>query len=134
MLVGWRGMRLLAALLLCMGCGAGKAQTRVATGEEAKQALALEQQGQWKDAEAAWRKVLAGNPRDGMATAHLGLVLARETDYTGAVEEYRRALKLDPKMQGLQLDLGLNQRQIDYRIAGWRQRLGEGLRHSLIPE
>jgi tetratricopeptide (TPR) repeat protein len=74
---------------------------------QTQHAMELERQGQWKDAEGAWRQVLQQNHRDAMAFAHLGLVLAREQDYPGAVNAYQQALKLNPKIPGLQLDLGL---------------------------
>jgi tetratricopeptide (TPR) repeat protein len=90
-------------LVMAMLCAA----SALAQTSASERALALEQQGQWKDAETAWRQVLAANPRDAEACGHLGLVLAREQDYPAAVDAYRKALALDPKMQGLQLDLGL---------------------------
>ena len=105
---GLRWKTLLAVWTLCACSGVAPAQASGARGSAAtQQALALEQRGAWKDAEAAWRQVMEQNPRDAMAMAHLGLALARETDYAGAAEEYRRALRLDPRMPGVQLDLGL---------------------------
>jgi len=78
-------------LLLCGPWRVGtwrRPQTGGARGSAAtQQALALEQQGAWEEAEAAWRQVIEQNPRDATATAHLGLVLARETDYAGAAKE-----------------------------------------------
>lgn len=70
-------------------------------------ALALEQQGQWKQAEAAWREVIQGSPADGAAQAHLGLVLSREEEYAQAAAAYRRALALKANLPGVELNLGL---------------------------
>jgi tetratricopeptide (TPR) repeat protein len=86
--------KLILAGVLCLGAGVFliAAQTGAPDSPAARQALALEQQGQWKDAEAAWRQALAANPRDAAANGHLGIV---------------RALELDPRMTGLQLNLGL---------------------------
>jgi tetratricopeptide (TPR) repeat protein len=99
-MVVWR--KLLAAGALC-ACGG----LAIAQASGTQRALDFEQQGQWKEAESAWRQVLEQNPRDATACGHLGLVLAREQDYPGAVDAYRQALRLNPKMQGLQLDLAL---------------------------
>jgi tetratricopeptide (TPR) repeat protein len=104
-----RLQKLILAGVLCFGAGVflAAAQTGAPDSAAAQRALALEQQGQWKDAEAAWRQALAANPRDAAASGHLGIVLAREGDYPGAADAYRRALELDPRMTGLQLNLGL---------------------------
>lgn len=103
--------KLMMAGVLCAAAGVfvagAAAQNGTADSPATQQALALEQQGQWKDAEVAWRQALAANPRDAAASGHLGIVLAREGDYPGAVDAYRRALALDPHMTGLQLNLGL---------------------------
>ena len=85
----------------------GSAGPRSASAAETQQALALEQQGQWKDAETAWRRVIEENPRNAAACGQLGIVLAHEQDYPGAEAAYRQALRLDPGLRGLQLDLGL---------------------------
>jgi Tfp pilus assembly protein PilF len=121
MLPGWQWSVTLSLCAVCAASADAAAQTGGARESAAtQQALALEQQGSWKEAEAAWRQVMEQNPRDATAMAHLGLVLARETDYAGAVEEYRRALKLDPHMAGVRLDLGLalfKQGKLDEAIA-----------------
>ena len=69
--------------------------------------MALEQQGRYAEAAESWRAVAEKNPRDATAFAGLGLDLARQGDYPGAVEAYRKALKLDAHIRGLELDLGL---------------------------
>jgi tetratricopeptide (TPR) repeat protein len=70
-------------------------------------ALALEQNGQINEAEAAWRSILRLHPSDAEAYAHLGLIEARQEHYAAAVPLYRKALALDPSMSGVRLDLGL---------------------------
>ena len=70
-------------------------------------ALSFERQGQWQQAEQAWRDTIQRNPQDGQAYAHLGLVLAHQNNYEQAVTAYRKAIALKTKLPGLQLDLGL---------------------------
>lgn len=72
-----------------------------------QQAIALEQQGQLAEAEQAWQSITVQNPQSVEAWAHLGLVRARLENYPAAVTAYRQTLKLDPRLPGLQLDLGL---------------------------
>jgi tetratricopeptide (TPR) repeat protein len=73
----------------------------------AGEAEALEQQGKYPEAEAAWRAVLKGNPSSADAYAHLGLLEARQEHYKEAISLYRKALALKPAMPGLRLNLGL---------------------------
>ena len=82
--------------------GSAGAQSR-----EATEAMALDQQGQFAQAEKAWEAVTAQNPRDAGAFASLGLDRARQGKYAEAVTAYRRALALNPQLPGIQLDLGL---------------------------
>jgi tetratricopeptide (TPR) repeat protein len=70
-------------------------------------AAAMEQQGKFPEAEAAWRSVLKTHPSSAEAYAHLGLLEARQQHYKEAVPLYRKALALNPTMPGLRLDLGL---------------------------
>jgi tetratricopeptide (TPR) repeat protein len=74
---------------------------------EARQAVALDQQGRFADAAEIWRAEAQRNPRDAMAWASLGLDLARQSQYPEAVTAYEKALKLNPRIPGLQLNLGL---------------------------
>jgi tetratricopeptide (TPR) repeat protein len=71
------------------------------------QALALEQQGQTAEAEQAWKAILAGNPHNAEALAHIGLMESRQEHYADAVRFYRRALAINPALPGLQMNLGL---------------------------
>jgi tetratricopeptide (TPR) repeat protein len=70
-------------------------------------ALALEQQGNAPQAEAAWRSVLAIHPDSAEAYAHLGVLEARQGKYTDAVPLYRKALALNSVMPEVRLNLGL---------------------------
>ncbi len=82
-------------------------QTATAPDQQRQTALALEQQGENSEAEAAWRAYLKAHPSSPEAYAHLGLLEAREGHYTEAVPLYRKALAQDPGMRALRLDLGL---------------------------
>ena len=70
-------------------------------------ALALEQQGKFVESEEAWRAFLKTHPSDAEAYAHLGLIEARQDHYKEAIPLYRKALALNPGMQGLRLNLSL---------------------------
>ena len=79
--------------------------------EARQQAMALEQQGNFADAESAWRAVLKTHPSSAEAYAHLGLLEARQERYKQAVPLYRKALELSPALNPsiptLRLNLGL---------------------------
>jgi tetratricopeptide (TPR) repeat protein len=70
-------------------------------------ALALQQQGKNVEAEAAWRAYLEVHPTDPEPYAQLGLLEARQEHYKEAVPLYRKALAMNPHVQGLRLNLGL---------------------------
>ena len=94
-------MTLAMAAAHCLG------QTVGAFDQQRQTALALEQQGQNAEAEAAWRVFLNAHPSNPEPYAHLGLLEARQEHYSDAVPLYRKALTLNPKMPGLRLNLGL---------------------------
>jgi tetratricopeptide (TPR) repeat protein len=71
-------------------------------------AIAFERKGDNIGAESAWRAFLMTHPANAEAYAHLGLLEARQEHYAQAVPLYRKALALDPKMPGLNLNLGLS--------------------------
>ncbi|MGH9604991.1 MAG: tetratricopeptide repeat protein [Terracidiphilus sp.] len=100
--------RLAAASVLAIAMAGSPAQAPTAAVGGRQTALALEQRGQWIEAEAAWRAFLQTHPGSADACAHLGLLEARQQHYGAAVPFYRKALALDPAMPGLRLDLGLS--------------------------
>jgi tetratricopeptide (TPR) repeat protein len=71
-------------------------------------ALRLQQEGKVPEAEAAWRSVLEKSPADAEAYANLGLLEARQEHYKEAVQDYHKAIALNPAMPGVRLDLGLS--------------------------
>ena len=70
-------------------------------------AFALEQQGNYSEAEDAWQRILKAQPADAEACAHLGFLESHQEHYSEAVRYYRRAAALNPSMPGLQLNFGL---------------------------
>jgi tetratricopeptide (TPR) repeat protein len=87
---------------ICVG------QTAAAAESERQKAIAGEQQGNYVEAETAWRAFLKVRPGSAEPFAHLGFLEARQARYKQAVPLYRKALALDPKMPGLRLNLGLS--------------------------
>lgn len=76
-------------------------------GQMRSNALALEQQGQNAEAEQIWSAIAKSDPRDAEALAHLGLLEARQEHLESAIEDYRKAIALNPDLPGLQMNLGL---------------------------
>ena len=70
-------------------------------------ALALEQQGLNAESEQIWNAIAKADPRDAEALAHLGLLEARQEHYQSAIDDYRRAMAINPDLPGLQMNLGL---------------------------
>lgn len=100
--------RIVAAVaVLAAAMASGLAQSRSAANQERQTAMELEQQGQFVQAEAAWRAILKSYPNDPEAYAHLGLLEARQEHYDAAVPLYRKALEIDPSVGAVRLDLGL---------------------------
>src|SRR6266446_1132643 len=73
------------------------------------------QRGKLDDAEAAFRKVLAADPRAGAAYANLGVIAMRRKDWDHALSLLQKAERLEPKMAGIRLDIGL----VKYRSADY---------------
>lgn len=99
--------RAIAPLTLGIAAIPCTAQTAAAAVQQPQEAIALEQQGDTSGAETAWRAWLRIHPSDAVASAHLGFLEARQEHYAEALTLYRKALKLDPAMPGLRLNLGL---------------------------
>ena len=71
------------------------------------QALSLEQEGRFAEAESVWKTLSGKQPSNAEPLAHLGLLEARQTHYSNAIAYYRRAMRFNPTMPGLRLNLGL---------------------------
>ena len=98
---------LIWTMMLAMVAGHCVGQTAAPPDQQRQAALALEQQGENVEAEAAWRTYLKAHPSSSEAYAHLGLLEARQGHYKEAVPLYRKALALDSRIPGLRLNLGL---------------------------
>lgn len=96
----WRSIWLVTTLVI----GTLPAQSQ---NDQRQAAFSLEQQGKTAEAEAAWRALSQAEPSNPEAFAHLGLLEARQENYTQAIKSYRKAMALDPAMPGLRLNLGL---------------------------
>jgi Flp pilus assembly protein TadD len=71
------------------------------------EAIALEQQGNLPEAVKVWQAVIQRNPRDAAALASLGVDYSKLQKYGEAAATYRKALALDSRLPGIQLNLGL---------------------------
>ncbi len=69
--------------------------------------MTLEQQGDDRGAEQAWKSIAAANPSNAEAFAHLGFLASRQERYSEAIASYEKAVRLAPNMPGLQMNLGL---------------------------
>jgi tetratricopeptide (TPR) repeat protein len=85
----------------------GSKNTNAQVAAAVQQALAMEQQAKYPEAEAAWKKVVKLQPANGKGYAHLGLIEARQEQYPEAIAHYRKARALDPTIPQLNLNLGL---------------------------
>ena len=106
----WAKLRtFIGVLWLTTACMVSCLAQQVPARESQRQsALAFEQEGKLVEAEAGWRALLASQPDDAEAYAHLGLLEARQEHYKEAIVLYRKALSLNPKMPSLRLNLGLS--------------------------
>ncbi|HUI53040.1 MAG TPA: tetratricopeptide repeat protein [Terriglobales bacterium] len=76
------------------------------------------QSGDLAAAEAAFRHVLAANPRAGGAYANLGVIAMRRKQWDHAIKLLQKASQLEPKVSGIRLNLGLvYYRQGEYAVA-----------------
>lgn len=91
---------LAAGLLLAAGA-------RLPAQNSTAAAYALEQAGEYQQAQTAWEQIAKAHPEDAEAYANLGLLEARQEHYTRAIALYRKAQGLNRGMPGLQMNLGL---------------------------
>jgi tetratricopeptide (TPR) repeat protein len=98
---------ILLAAILALACARSLGQTSPSLAAQHDVAIALQQQGQAPQAEAAWQAILRTHPSDAEACANLGVLESQQQHYSDAVRYYRRAAALNPSMPGLQMNLGL---------------------------
>ena len=67
----------------------------------------LERDGEWSEAEKAWREALSLAPADARAWTNLGVVLNKQSRTKEAIEAWRRAITLDQRLAGPHLNIGL---------------------------
>ena len=72
-----------------------------------RQALTLEGQRQFAEAEAEWQALAKVYPKNPEPYARIGVLEARQEHYDKAVPLYRKALALNPDIPGLRLNLAL---------------------------
>jgi tetratricopeptide (TPR) repeat protein len=70
-------------------------------------AVQLHQAGRLDEAEKLYRALLAQGKSSAELCANLGALLAQKNDFPAAIRLYRQALRLDPKLDPLYLNLGL---------------------------
>ncbi len=72
-----------------------------------KEAVALQQAGQFERAAAAYQQFLERHPSNVEARSNLGVVLARLGRYQEAIDAYRIALGTDPRQVAVRLNLAI---------------------------
>lgn len=100
-------IRMLVAMSLLTAVAVPCQQTP-AQESERHAALAFEQQGRTEEAENAWKAIAARDSKDAEAYAHLGLLEARQEHYQDAIQNYKKALALNPRFPNLRVNLGLS--------------------------
>ena len=78
----------------------------------------FEQEGNWSEAEGAWRAVLNLSNDDARAWTNLGVVLNRQNKTQDALAAWQKAISIDPQLPGPYFNLGLTLvRKNDYAQA-----------------
>lgn len=96
-----------AALLFLVALVWGTPQRSAEATAQFQRAVALQQQGNFDEAAAAYRALLKNNPDYVEALANFGTVLSRLGQYQEAIAAYEKALKLNPQLTPLLLNLGI---------------------------
>ncbi|HSK62913.1 MAG TPA: tetratricopeptide repeat protein [Pyrinomonadaceae bacterium] len=131
---------LLPLLLISItAVGQNSAQKAERLREYYETARKFEADGDWQQAEQTWRAVLKLAGNDARAWTNLGVALNRQEKTTDAIEAWKQAIAIDPKLPGPYFNLGLTLvRKGDYAeaIAPLRQALrlepgNDGARRAL---
>jgi len=80
----------LALAVVAAGCSSGGAGTQIAFGAD------VARQGLWREAAFRFEKVIAADPKNARAHNDLAVALEATGDFARALEEYKKALELDP--------------------------------------
>ena len=116
----------LYALLVAAVCAFG--QTAIQThSERAQKALS---QGNYEQAEAAFRAILEIEPGRAEVHANLGTVYYAQARYADASAAFRRALELKPSMKGVEAFLGMSEAR-QGRVSEALPLLEKGFRNPL---
>ena len=99
--------RRLVMLLSLMWLGFGVAGRAYWHTDPGQVAFSLEREGKLQEAAEAWGALAKQYPTKAEPLAHLGLIASRQERYGAAIKHYKQAMKLDPHMPGLRLNLGL---------------------------
>jgi Flp pilus assembly protein TadD len=84
---------LAAPVALGAACSSGSASmsTQIAFGAD------VARQGLWREAAFRFEKAIAANPKNARAHNNLAVALEATGDFARALEEYKKALELDPQ-------------------------------------
>jgi tetratricopeptide (TPR) repeat protein len=88
----------------------------------------------WRDSETLWSDAVAIEP-SALAHTNLGTALAERRDLDGAVEQFERALRLNPRYTAAHYNLGVARAQVgmwDRAIDHYRQGLRFDARHAKL--
>ena len=96
-----------AWLLFMVGLLIGWAGCVPLWGQSPADAEALQSAGDWRGAEAIWRRLATQNPNDYRLWTSLGVSLAHQSKYNEAIDAYRKSLALNSQAAQTNFNLGL---------------------------
>jgi Flp pilus assembly protein TadD len=88
--------RVLAALLVAASAAAGCASGSGAPSTQISFGAKVARDGLWREAAFRFEKAIAAEPRNARAHNNLAVALEATGDFGRALEEYKKALELDP--------------------------------------
>jgi tetratricopeptide (TPR) repeat protein len=100
-------LRTFVALAIAFACSHASGRAQNSYAQQRRAAISLQQQGRVAEAEAAWQVIFKSHPSDAKACANLGFLESQQQHYPQAVRYYSKAAALNPRLPGLQMNLGL---------------------------